>query len=243
MSKDGFKLDSSTTSDGGFASRAKDIFGSLDTIAKKNPISEKEKNEEPKKDNTIDQSDSSSKKIKLADEFKGRESIFRSPNEIGWPPSRSDERRPRRDDRRGRSDTRRRPPRVPDHVVHPKKYTKYSLSDVSRDQMSDKSNTRAAFDFLGQLKAKDDDDDSDEAAESRSDGKISFKKPTQSKSKDEGGSSNVVKDGVKRVMPECVVGQKRPKNIVGDQDKKVKKAKGGGVQLTLSHLDDDEDDE
>ena len=42
--------------------------------------------------------------------------------------------------------------------MNPNKYKKYDLSDVSKDQLSDKSNSRAAFDFLRQLKDRKNDD-------------------------------------------------------------------------------------
>ena len=76
-------------------------------------------------------------------------------------------------------------------MVNPNKYTKYDLSDVSKDQMSDRSNSRAAFDFLRQLKdRKNDDDDQEEKG-----GKVSFKQPPSKKSIDQEAStssSNVV---------------------------------------------------
>ncbi|XP_050409257.1 protein TSSC4 [Patella vulgata] len=37
---------------------------------------------------------------------------------------------------------------IPDHKIHPEKYTCYSLGDVSSSDMSNTSNSRAAFDFL-----------------------------------------------------------------------------------------------
>ena len=46
--------------------------------------------------------------------------------------------------------------------MNPNKYKKYDLSDVSKDQLSDKSNSRAAFDFLRQLKDRKNDDESNE---------------------------------------------------------------------------------
>ena len=56
-------------------------------------------------------------------------------------------------------------------------------------------------------------------------------------------TTSVVHDGVKRVMPECVVGQKRPKenDKLATTQMKNKKAKKGLV--SLSHLDDDEVDD
>ena len=68
--------------------------------------------------------------------------------------------------------------------------------------MTDRLNTRAAFDFLNQLKTRNENED-DEKCQEVDEGKISFKKPIKkSNISSEASSSNVVKDGVKRVMPE-----------------------------------------
>ncbi|ESP00793.1 hypothetical protein LOTGIDRAFT_238486 [Lottia gigantea] len=43
-------------------------------------------------------------------------------------------------------------PVIPEYRKHPEKYTCYSLGDVSSNDMSDASNSRAAFDFLDERK-------------------------------------------------------------------------------------------
>lgn len=135
------------------------------------------------------------------------------------------------------------PSKVPDHVINPKKYTKYDLSDVSKEQMTDRSNTRAAFDFLNQLKTRNENED-DEKCQEVDEGKISFKKPIKkSNISSEASSSNVVKDGVKRVMPECVVGMKRSlEKSKTEFSSTSKKSKSSKNKIALSHLDDDEED-
>ena len=55
-----------------------------------------------------------------------------------------------RGQRGGRGGHRGRGGRVADHVKNPEKYTKYSLEDVP--EVSNKSNSAAAFDFLRKLK-------------------------------------------------------------------------------------------
>lgn len=214
-----FELKNSSTD---FASRSKDIFSSIDDLAKdkkKKSIAEDSSFKVP--DAPVSES---SRDDQYAQDFKGRESIFRDSNQSGWPVS-SNNARPgsskrRFDHDRGRNDDSRgwnrnkRPRRAPDHVVNPNKYTKYSLSDVSKDQLSDKSNTKAAFDFLRQLKETNDEKNGDKpGVDNRDqDGKIVFKKPKkriESAAESSGSSSSVVKDGVKRVMPECVVGQRK----------------------------------
>jgi hypothetical protein len=97
MSDKDFKLKSSSE---GFDTRTKDIFANIDSLAS---TSKKQKNSEekqprkritapspPPEDNCRD-SDK-----KRTEEFKNCESIFRTPNESGWPPARSrhDRKRP-----------------------------------------------------------------------------------------------------------------------------------------------------
>ena len=242
----------------GFQNKVKDVFANLDSIADK---TEKKKTEENKKQDdkkprhyqqhddrrSRERSPPRSKKQQerhYSNEFKGRESIFRTPNESGWPPSRSDDRRrpPRHQQQR------RLPPKVPDHVINPNKYTKYDLSDVSKDQLSDRSNTRAAFDFLRNLKDQktnaEDIADRKDHQEMVQDGKISFKKPIKNRNEEmaaASSSANVVHDGVKRVMPECVVGQKKQKS--SDDTTKKSKISTKKQTISLSHLDDEEDED
>ena len=108
--------------------------------------------------------------------------------------------------------------------------------------MTDRSNTRAAFDFLNQLKKRNDNED-DEKCQEVDEGKISFKKPIKKSHSSEASSSNVVKDGVKRVMPECVVGMKRSlEKSKTEFSSTSKKSKSSKNKIALSHLDDDEED-
>ena len=231
-----------STSDG-FQSRSKDIFANLDSIADtKSKIKRNDNDDydEKRQHQNRSRSPPSRDEKRYSKEFKGRESIFRTPNESGWPPSRSDDRRPRSSQNRHRRGG---PSKVPDHVINPKKYTKYDLSDVSKEQMTDRSNTRAAFDFLNQLKTRNENED-DEKCQEVDEGKISFKKPIKkSNISSEASSSNVVKDGVKRVMPECVVGMKRSlEKSKTEFSSTSKKSKSSKNKIALSHLDDDEED-
>ena len=233
----------------GFQSRSKDIFANLDSIAdNKSKIANSPKNRSrsrsPPNSRNFHQHDDRRNEKRYSKEFKGRESIFRTPNESGWPPSRSDFRSGHKSGRNFRPNSRK---FVPDHVKNPGNYTKYDLSDVSRDQMSDRSNTRAAFDFLRELKDRKEDDDISEKVDEGT--KISFKKPKKiEKSSNDSGSSssNVVKDGVKRIMPECVVGQKPKSSVVESKlncDSTKKSKKSNKKQISLAHLDDEEEDD
>merc|ERR1712008_569224 len=178
---------------------------------------------------------------KRTEEFKNCESIFRTPNESGWPArSRHDRKRPHHGNQRG-------PRRTPDHVVNPNKYKKYDLSDVSKDQLSDRSNSRAAFDFLSQLKDRKNDDESDEnPAENSEERKVSFKKPSTFKkppSVESTSKPSAVQDGHKRILPECVVGQKAKKSVVKLSDKTSEKSKiKSSKTISLSHLDEEDED-
>jgi len=244
MSDKDFKLKSSSE---GFDTRTKDIFANIDSLAstsKKQQNSEEQKQPRkritapspPPEDNCRD-SDK-----KRTEEFKNCESIFRTPNESGWPPARSrhDRKRPHHGNQRG-------PRRTPDHVVNPNKYKKYDLSDVSKDQLSDRSNSRAAFDFLRQLKDRKNDDESDEnPTESSEERKVSFKKPSTFKkppSVESTSKPSAVQDGHKRILPECVVGQKAKKSVVKLSDKTSEKSKiKSSKTISLSHLDEEDED-
>ena len=95
-----FKLTSD--SDEGFSNRSKDIFAGIDDLAKT-------KKDNCKEDSTtgIVDANATEDKQKATLDFKGRESIFRSPNETGWPPPKSNKYR-RRDRSEGRGHSGRR---------------------------------------------------------------------------------------------------------------------------------------
>jgi len=247
MSDKDFKLKSSSE---GFDTRTKDIFANIDSLAstsKKQQNSEEQKQPRkritapspPPEDNCRD-SDK-----KRTEEFKNCESIFRTPNESGWPPARSrhDRKRPHHGNQRG-------PRRTPDHVVNPNKYKKYDLSDVSKDQLSDRSNSRAAFDFLRQLKDRKNNDESNEnPAENSEERKVSFKKPSTFKKPPSVEStskpSSAVQDGHKRILPEYEFGQKAKKSVVKLSDKTSEKSKikSPSKTISLSHLDDEDEED
>lgn len=148
---------------------------------------------------------------------------------------------------------------IPDFRKNPHKWVRYSLDDVSNEDMSDKSNSQAAHTFLRELKARKSLDSSDKMeVEDNSEknrlreephcSKILFKKP---KRQDKGESSSAAvedKDdkafyrSSKLVMPEYVVGQKRKVN----KNKKEKSVRGkvdGEKLLRLDHLQEEEDED
>lgn len=175
--------------------------------------------------------------------FRGRQSIFKRPE---GPAPRSIYRS------------------VPDYHRNPHKWTKYSLDDVSNEDMTDRSNTRAALSFLKELKARKEaklaeEMDIDKMTPSSNDNKISFrsrknesisnitfKKPESVSSIPECSSVIVHTDdkpifkNSKIIMPEYVVGQKQIKKI--KKDKPLNKP-CSSKQIKLDHLQDLDEDE
>ena len=86
MSDKDFKLKSSSE---GFDSRSKDIFANIDSLASASKQPSKQEKSEEKQPRNRDRSRDEVSNRHKTEEFKGRESIFRSPNESGWPPARS----------------------------------------------------------------------------------------------------------------------------------------------------------
>lgn len=140
--------------------------------------------------------------------------------------------------------------------VNPHKWTKYSLDDAD---ISDRTNTSAAFDFLKEIEARKDssDDDDDDIPyrdqegtsdnNSRKRHMILVKRTSSIKDRtkqdsDEEADSKVVLKGSKVVMPEYVIGQKvkKNKNKLKTNSSAVKvKSK----EMKLNHLLDDEENE
>ncbi|XP_055912104.1 uncharacterized protein LOC129946094 [Eupeodes corollae] len=132
-------------------------------------------------------------------------------------------------------------PRVaPDYQVNPHKWKKYSLADVD---ISDHTNTAAALSFLKEIESSKDEEESTDCAS----GKISFNKAVKAKRSirisgevdDEEVDKPKLK-GSKLVMPEYVIGQK------SEKDKRKKRSPSKietSSQLTLSHLQEDEEED
>ncbi|KAL1452258.1 hypothetical protein WDU94_006547 [Cyamophila willieti] len=145
--------------------------------------------------------------------------------------------------------------RTPGFRVNPHKWTKYSLSDVTENDLSDRSNTNAALSFLNDLKKQKtvDNDSVNMDVDGDSDGKTSkilFKKKSNPKSTDESsirnnsGSSSSSNQyvGTKHVMAEYVVGQSnKPKKVKNSVIAKVQ-GKRNNEEIALNHLYEDEED-
>ncbi|XP_063242941.1 U5 small nuclear ribonucleoprotein TSSC4 [Bacillus rossius redtenbacheri] len=158
--------------------------------------------------------------------FRGKESIFKEP---GDPPPRA----------RARDD-------VPDHHRNPHRWVRYSLGDVSQEDMSDQSNTAAALSFLRELElrkellAGGDMMDCDPPGPAP----VVFKRPAQRGGDApgcEGPADRAVFKSSKLVMPEYVVGR----------DKKERKSRGAqpaskydkSKEIKLQHLQFEDDPE
>jgi hypothetical protein len=194
-----------------FTDRQKNIFDKL-------AVAEKERNERQQQldhriqntyiisaDNTIPSRKRGRSEMK---KFRGKESIFKRPD---VPPPRF----------KNKS--------VPDHHRNPHKWIKYSLGDVSEEDMSDQSNTAAALSFLKEMQERKSQEkmEVDYSASSQ----IIFKQP-KNKTKllsqydtsiglindmtsEDSRDSNVEKPSFrssKLIMPEYVVGMTEKKN-------------------------------
>ncbi|KAI4502586.1 hypothetical protein M0802_002498 [Mischocyttarus mexicanus] len=128
---------------------------------------------------------------------------------------------------------------IPDYHRNPHKWTKYTLEDVSNEDMTDQSNTLAALSFLKELKERkmqeaklENKMDVDETTSNQNKSKISFKsqkarsstsmiefkKPKIESTKSENTTAIENSDGklltyknCKLILPEYVVGQKPTK--------------------------------
>ncbi|KAK6645584.1 hypothetical protein RUM43_001864 [Polyplax serrata] len=166
---------------------------------------------------------------KLTKQFKGKDSLFNKPVEL-----------PPRFRRRSR---------VPDYQRNPHKWTKYSLGDVTQDDMSNASNTAAALSFLKEVKRQKsnkevNDEKKETVSESASDAHLhTFNRPNR-KSKE----SHIIEEvqpspgsyfrNSKYIMSEYVVGQEK-------KPTKVKKKNVGsekGKEIFLNHIHEYEDE-
>ncbi|OWR43134.1 hypothetical protein KGM_213586 [Danaus plexippus plexippus] len=131
----------------------------------------------------------------------------------------------------------------PDYIKNPQKWVYYTLSDVTPDQMSDKTNTETALAFIREMEDREE----NKNMEVTDDTGAVFKKPVFNISKtiklnSEEKQQPVFKSN-KIIMPEYIVGvsgkkpNKKPviKNQTNTEEKKV--------ELKLNHLYNDNDDD
>lgn len=194
-----------------------------------------EVSEESKEICRSQQKEGSKKRKHETQKFRGRPSIFKRPQ--GPAP---------RSIYRG----------IPDYHRNPHKWIKYSLDDVSNEDMTDRSNTRVALSFLKELKArkaqmteKMDIDDNKILFKSKKTGstsKIPFKRPEVETANCENSSVIVCTDdkpmfkNTKIIMPEYVVGQKQVKKI---KKNKLPIVSSSSTKIKLDHLQELDEDE
>ncbi|XP_065840897.1 U5 small nuclear ribonucleoprotein TSSC4-like [Oscarella lobularis] len=111
---------------------------------------------------------------------------------------------------------------APDHVLHPDKWTKYSLDDVN--VCSDAQNSRAAFDFLAELRERK-------------------RKSTAAPGEDE-SKEDASKITFRKAADRCTEANERP----GTKAKKKKApnrspTKMTSKEITLQHLQDEDEEE
>ncbi|KOC64501.1 hypothetical protein WH47_01085 [Habropoda laboriosa] len=157
---------------------------------------------------------------------------------------------------------------IPDFHKNPHKWKKYSLDDVSNDDMTEESNTRAALSFLKELKARRSMEKAEKSEKMdieqsgsveqnqrkvvfkprkiKTTSDVEFKKPESSADKISNIPVIVDHDdkpifrSSKVIMPEYVVGQKhKKKNKKEKHIEKVDRLK----QLKLDHLEEADEDE
>lgn len=179
--------------------------------------------------------------------FRGKESIFKRPE---GPALRAARRT------------------IPDYHRNPHKWVKYSLDDVSNEDMTEESNTRAALSFLKELKTRrslDQDEkmkgmDVDESISTeRKDDKVTFKfkaaktcsgirfkKPTNEMEETQNAPVIIEHDdkpvfrSSKIIMPEYIVGQKQRKQNKKEKPvEKINRLK----QMKLDHLNEPDKEE
>nr|CAD7205257.1 unnamed protein product [Timema douglasi]CAD7416355.1 unnamed protein product [Timema poppensis] len=155
-------------------------------------------------------------------QFRGKESIFKRPEAL--------------------------PPRfknkdVPDYHKHPHKWVRYTLGDVSPEDMSDQSNTAAALSFLRELKERKELIDTNNmelevSPETLVGLPVVFHKPKDISCVGETQateSEKAVFRSSKLIMPEYVVGQSRKKERKNINKSKVLKD-GKPKEIKLDHL-------
>ncbi|XP_070160964.1 U5 small nuclear ribonucleoprotein TSSC4 [Polyergus mexicanus] len=230
--------------DAAFANRQRLLFDQLsiaENSCNKRVISEVDDEMDECERNLISRDDQKQKRE--TKKFRGKESIFKRPE---GPAPRANFRN------------------IPDYHRNPHKWVKYSLDDVSSEDMTEHSNMQAAMSFLKELKARRENEEDDQCEEKMdielesdsqdsvefkskkrtSISQIRFRKP-QTKDAEE-NSKTIVTDGTlvfkssKIILPEYVVGQ-RPKKI-SKQNRPVVKV-DRSKQLRLDHLQEPDEEE
>ncbi|KAG8237855.1 hypothetical protein J437_LFUL002464 [Ladona fulva] len=219
-----------------FCNRQKDVFDQL--IAPEKETTERQrdnkcvimKNDE---DEILMDIDTTRPPRRQCKKFRGKESIFKVPD---VPPLKLTS--------------------IPDFKRHPHRWVRYSLGDVSADDMSEQSNRAAALSFLREVDERKRRETEEEDEMDKADKKpIVFRNPKGKMAVPEKKDCKVseVDDeetkphfvSTKLVMPEYVVGEKRSKKRTRHDAKASKdgSSKCLSSSIKLDHLNDEDDNE
>lgn len=176
--------------DEGFVDRQKNIFDKLTVAEKERNERQLEADHHSQKNNSLS---TGNYILSLRDvkQFRKKKSIFARP--VVPPP---------RFKNKG----------VPDYHRNPHKWIKYSLEDVSQEDMSDQSNTAAALSFLKEMQERKRQQEME--VEDKASGHITFKQP-KNKTKLFSQHDAVTRPSFrssKLIMPEYVVGMTKKKD-------------------------------
>ncbi|XP_059470029.1 U5 small nuclear ribonucleoprotein TSSC4 isoform X2 [Neocloeon triangulifer] len=132
--------------------------------------------------------------------------------------------------------------RIADHQKNPHKWTRYSLGDVSSEDMSDRTNTSTALSFLNELRKRREQKEEDEMETDEPTQQVQFKRPARKQgaakeareASPEGKPEGPIFRGSKRVMPEYIVGQRSGQS--SRRGDRKSQADGKSKKLKLDHL-------
>ncbi|XP_033742574.1 uncharacterized protein LOC117329007 [Pecten maximus] len=200
----------------GFSNRCKDVFSCLQTLEDKHVAHDKSISEEGsqhllKADPTVEDTETISRKFKKPDNLPSprnstsrlqkshedeRKGLKRPSSELYVPPYKKRGDNPESDNKSSKTDSdfklppqrfpNQRKNKVPDFKLNPNKWKKYTLEDVSNEDMSQAANTQAAFAFLEERRklreaadGKEEEVKADVEGGACSQGAIVFKRPTK----------------------------------------------------------------
>ncbi|XP_018330983.1 protein TSSC4 [Agrilus planipennis] len=203
----GFNVSSANES---FNNRQKNIFSQLDLIEKESKNLLQNAIELMDTNDKIDQNlvNEDFNYIAKPRHFRGKESIFKKPHSP--------------------FNQRLQFSKIPDFKKNPHKWTKYTLSDITAEDMSEKSNTSAAMSFLEDMENRKQVEVNEEKLSGE---RIKFNKSKSHKTDADTKESKTIFVSSKLIMPEYVVG-KSPKPTRG----KKTKPEQSGKEVKLSHL-------
>jgi len=133
---------------------------------------------------------------------------------------------------------------VPDYHRNPHKWIKYSLEDVSQEDMSDQSNTAAALSFLKEVRERK--RQQEMAVEDKAPGPVTFKQP-KNKTKLLSQHDAITRPSFrssKLIMPEYIVGMSKKKDKKKhDKHDHLPPNENITSEIKLQHLTEDDDDD